>query len=60
MIADSNGNVKAEVPNPAVDPGLLREILSWNRQGASVDDVIERLRVCTVPSGYTTHNWIIG
>jgi len=60
MIGDKNENIKAQVPNPAVDISLLREILSWTREGASCDDVIERLRVRTVPSGYTYHNWIDG
>ena len=52
MIGDKNGNIKAQVPNPAVDISLLHEILSWTREGASCDDVIERLRVRTVPPGY--------
>jgi len=58
VIGDKNGNIKAEVPNPAVDSGLLCEILSWTKENASCDDVIEWLRTCTVPSGYTYHNWI--
>lgn len=35
-IADKNGNIKVLVPNPTVDADLLHEILSWNREGASV------------------------
>ena len=42
--ADENGKVKAQVPNPALDSDSLYEILSWNKEGISVD-VIERLRV---------------
>ena len=56
----NNGNIRAEVPNPAVDIDLLREILSWTKGGASCDGVIERLRIRTVPSGYAYHNWIDG
>lgn len=59
-VADKNGSIKAQVPNPAVDANLLCEILSWNREGASIDDVVERLRVRTVPSGYKAHSWTIG
>ena len=58
--AEKNGNIKAKVPNPAVDSNLLCEILSWNREDISVDDIIERLRVRTVPIGYTPHSWAIG
>ena len=58
--ADKNVNIKAEVPNPAVDVNLLCEILTWNRQGIPFDGVIERLRIRTVPSGYTPHSWTIG
>ena len=43
--ADENGNVKAQAPNRVVDSDLLCEILSWNKEGISVDDVIEQLRV---------------
>jgi len=60
LISDKNGNVKAEIPNPAVDVDLLREMLSWKRKGASFDDIVERLRIRTVPSGYVPHNWIEG
>ena len=60
MIVDKNGNIKVEVSNPAVDNSLLREILSWTRGGASSDDVIEWLRIRTVPSDYAYHNWIDG
>ena len=48
-----------KLSNPAVDSDLLCEILSWNKEGISVDDVIERLRVQIVPSGYTPHTWTI-
>jgi len=43
-----------------MDEGLLREVLSWKRGGASFDDIVERLRIRTVPSGYVPHNWIEG
>jgi len=46
--------------NPAVDVGLLCEILSWKTQGALFDDIVEWLRIRTVPSGYVPHNRIAG
>ena len=41
---------------------LLGEIDSWYTEGATIDDVIERLRLRlhTVPPGYTIHSWIEG
>lgn len=52
-----DGSVAAEVPNPAVTPELLKEILEWKRHGATINDVITRLRQRTVPTGYTIHMW---
>ena len=39
---------------------VLSEIFAWKQEGATLDDVVTRLRVRTVPSGYTIHNWIDG
>ena len=52
----------AHVVNPAMSNDLLAEILTWKNEGASIDDVITRLRVRTVPSEYVhaIHNWING
>ena len=47
----------AEVPNPAVSSDLLKEILNWKQQGLMMKDIITRLRLRTVPPGYTVHNW---
>jgi len=54
------GSISAVLYNPAISAELLDEINSWYTQGATVDDVIERLRLRTVPPGYTIHNWIEG
>ena len=35
-------------------------MLFWNQEGSRIEDVVTRLRMRTVPSGYTIHNWIDG
>ena len=45
--------VVARVRNPAVNFELLQEVYKWNMEGATMDDVIERLRLRTVPSKCT-------
>ena len=54
--------VVARVRNPAVSSELLQEVYKWNRKDATIDDVIERLRLQTVPSKYTgaIHSWADG
>jgi len=49
---DDNGKIIATVTNPAVSSALLQEGYQWNKEGAIIDDIIERLRLCTVPSEY--------
>ena len=55
-----NGNITAVLLNPAVTLDLLSEINSWHEEGATVNDVVECLRLRTVPLGYTIHSWIEG
>ena len=50
----------AEIPNPAVSTELLREILFWQSEGATMNDIIVRLRQRTVPPGYTPHTYVPG
>ena len=45
---------------PCVTPSLLDEIASWKNAGASLKDVVDRLRVRCVPSGYTPMPWSQG
>ena len=54
--------VVARVRNPAVNSELLQEVYKRNMEGATMDDVIERLRLRTVPSKYTRsiHSWTDG
>ena len=48
--------------NPAVSSELLWEVDQWNKEGATIDDVIERLRLRMVPTKYveTIHTWTNG
>ena len=59
---DDNGRIIARVTNPAVSSTLLQEVYQWNKEGATINDIIERLRLRTVPSEYvgTIHTWIDG
>lgn len=47
----------AEVENPAVSKVLLQEVSHWRDQGVGWKDIICRLRVRTVPFGYTHSPW---
>lgn len=40
-----------------MSPELLAEIHKWYSEGADQDDVVERLRLRTMPSGYKIHTW---
>ena len=58
---NANGIFTARVPNNAVSQDLLAALIhGWITAGASMDDVVERLRLRTVPTGYAIHNWING
>ena len=55
-----DGNIGAEHHNPAVPSDVLKEIWEWKQQGATLEDVIDRLRSRTVPPGYEPHPWTHG
>lgn len=55
-----DGSLVALQPTPCVSSSLLHEIHAWKVAGASDDDVIARLRVRCVPTGYTPHPWSSG
>ena len=55
-----DGSVQHTEPNPCVSHNLLTEIHSWRISGASVDDVVDCLRLRCVPSGYVPHPWSEG
>jgi hypothetical protein len=48
------------LPAVYVSQRVLEEIDSWKRAGASVDDVLDRLRLTCVPPGYTPMPWSAG
>ena len=50
----------AEKPNPAVPLDVLQSIYLWLSHDVTFDDIIDRLRPRTVPSGYTYSNWKTG
>jgi len=40
---------------------VLNEVWNWKTSGhLSMEDIVDRLRVKTVPSGYTYCSWILG
>ena len=59
-IGGEGESVSALESNPAIVTELLREIKKWYSEGATTDDIIERLRLQTVPPGYTFHSWTEG
>ena len=59
-IGSEDGSVAASQSNPAISTELLKEIQQWYDQGATINDVIDRLRLKTVPPGYVTHSWVEG
>ena len=46
--------------NPFVSHDLLTEIHCWRTSDATMDDVVDRLRLRCVPSGYVPHPWSDG
>ena len=52
-----DGSIQAVKGNPAVPMRVLSEIWGWKNAGIDTDDWIGRLRLRTVPSGYTPCPW---
>ena len=44
---------KVKTPTPAVDENVLTKIDFWIQGGTSLEDIVDRLRPHTIPSGYT-------
>lgn len=57
FVVSPDGNIVAKLPNPSVSPDLLKEIYLWKKSGASNDDVLDRLRLRCVPTGYIPKPW---
>lgn len=43
--------------NSVIPPEILMEVLQWKQSGIDDKDMVERLRLRTVPSGYTPCSW---
>ena len=56
----SDDTIVPKEPNPAVPDDLLKEVSQWTSEGVTEDDVIDRLRCRTVPSGYAFSSWTKG
>ena len=52
-----NGTLRPIKENRAVSQEVLLETKEWKELGLSEDDWIERLRLRTVPPGYTPCPW---
>ena len=55
-----DGTISSMRPVPHVSSFLLEQILTWRAEGCSDEDVVTRLRLRTVPVGYTPKAWIDG
>jgi len=42
-IGSEDGSVTASLANPAISMEILKEIQQWYNQGATIDDVIDRV-----------------
>lgn len=60
IIGMPNGDIEAVKYNEAVPDSVLSEIFLWRSEGATDMDVITRLRLRTVPSGFKPHPWSKG
>ena len=63
VMTGKEGGVTAEIANPAVSEDLLEEVLTWREEGGcTMDDIICRLRLRTVPNGHegNLHTWCKG
>ena len=57
----ANSLITCLKPSPFVSAQLLCEIHIWKEVlGLTWEDIISRLRPCTIPSGYKIHSWIPG
>ena len=55
-----DGSITAEIPNPAVSPELLGEILLLKAEHCTDEDIITHLRPKTAPEGYEYSTWMPG
>ena len=55
-----SGAIVAAQPTDFVNVALLKEIEAWKMEGCSDNDIVQRLRIRTVPRGYSPTSWIPG
>ena len=55
-----DGKVSAKVANVCVSHELLTELNSWKKDGVSSDEILDRLRLRCVPTGYVPSVWNAG
>ena len=60
IVESADGHVVAVKYNPAVPTELLVKLLQWKKARADEVDVIKRLQLQMVPSGYAVHPWTEG
>ena len=56
----NDGNVAGMESVPFVSVSLLKEVHSWEKNGATFQEVVDRLRTRCVPPGYKPHPWSSG
>lgn len=57
LTVSQDGSIRSKRENPYVSDDLLREILGWMAEGASMMDVVTQLRQRTTPDGYPNKSW---
>lgn len=55
LLVELNGNVSA---SDCISKDVLKMIYSWKLAGADTNDIIDRLRVQCVPSGYYVSTYL--
>lgn len=53
----ADGQIVAERKNNTVPQSVLEDIQSWTADDLSFKDILGRLRLRTVPSGYVPKSW---
>ena len=60
LVELSDGTVRARHLNLAVPGCILLDIMGLMKSGVPFVEIIDRLRLKTVPPGYTPHPWTPG
>ena len=57
LCTETTDGIVALKENPAVSEETLLNIFQWKRSGVERSDILERLRMQTVPAGYIPKTW---